>query len=140
MKKLKVVLLAIFILFCVSSITHAFNKEIFYQDETYIIYYQGSKIWLEIGDSSNSSRSNSSVYTPNENMDSWRRTTQTNRGMFDADIFFKKLPFPFGLLLASDMVYINKIIYYEEEKASITFFNGSPDAFLIALLTKVKNL
>jgi len=126
------------IMFCLlSSTVFSQQQQAFYEDETYGIYYRGAKIWLEIGDLC--STHDHVVYTPNSD-ETWRKTVSTDRGIYDEDINFKKLPFPFGLLLYSDMLYINKIIYCAECKASITFFSGPPIYFLIALLTKVKNV
>lgn len=136
-KKLTIAVLTIVLCFLSSN---SYAKNTLYEDETYSLYYSGNKIWMEIGDIERCSNLPQIVYTPNENMDSWRKTATKDNGIYDEDISFKKLPFPFGLLLASDMVYINKIIYYEEEKASITFFNWLPLRFLVALLTKVKNM
>jgi hypothetical protein len=134
MKQLKVVL-TILIVLCLTSHAFAYPKNVLYQDETYSIYQQGYKVWLAIGTPSKTPV----FYTPVGN-GLWRKRSLTTEGSFDEDIFFKKLPFPFGLLLASDMVYINKIIYYPDSKASITYFNGPPFEFLRALLKKIKNV
>lgn len=135
MKKLIVVFT---IMLCLlTSAVFSQQQQTIYEDETYSIYYRGNKVWLEIGDLC--STHDHIVYTPNED-ESWRKTVTTKNGIYDEDINFKKLPFPFGLLLHSDMIYINKIIYCSECKASITFFSGPPTMFLIALLTKVKNV
>ena len=144
MKQLKVVLTILIVLCLTIQVVFSqpfmlFPKEVFYQDETYVIYYQGKKIWLEVGHKTHCDHPKV-VYTPTDDISIWRRTAVKGHGIYDEDISFKKLPFPFGLLLASDMVYINKIIYCEEDKSSIAYFNGPPTTFLCALLKKIKNV
>lgn len=141
MKILKVVLATLVLCLMSSQVVSSpfmmFPREVIYQDETYTVIIQGRKIWLKIGEGCNHDKV---VFTPNDDMNSWRRTATKGNGIYDEDISFKKLPFPFGLLLASDMVYISKIIYCEEDKSSITYFNGPPFDFLRALLDKIKNV
>lgn len=142
------VISTVFILLCLISSTiqpgySAFNlykKVIIYEDETYVIYQKGKLFWMEIGDPK-SCKGPPIVYSPvNSSLTTWRKRQVTKLGSFDADIFFRDLPPPFGLLLPSDMLYINRIVYFEKEKASMTFFNGMPIYFLRALLSKVKNV
>ena len=135
--------LVFFILLCLISSTvsaNIFQKKIIYKDETYVIYNRGKLFWMEIGDPA-TAKGPPIVYSPAEiSFKVWRKRQITKVGIFDSDIFFRDLPPPFGLLLPSDMLYVDRILYFEEEKASITVFNGYPIYFLTALLKRVKNV
>lgn len=142
MTKLISVLLALTLL-CLIPIVDghsSIRKKKIYEDETYVIYQLGKKFWMEIGNPKASKVAPVLYYPVNEHTTTWRRITKTKKGNFDADIFFRDLPPPFGLLLPSDVIYINKIIYYPDNKASVTIFNGHPIYFLRALLKRVKNV
>ncbi len=115
------------------------HKRVVYQDETYTFYQKGRTFWMEIGNPKEC-KGPPIVYSPTSDSKIWRRRAATKKGFFDADIFFRDLPPPFGLLLPSDMVYIERIIYFPEKKAAVAFFNGPPFHYIRALLKQVKNV
>ena len=95
---------------------------------------------MEIGDL-DQAKSPPILYIPkSKDFKTWMRVHKVNGEYITFEIFYKDLPPPIGLLLLSDMIYINRIVYYPKEKASIVYFNGEPIYLLRALLDKVKNV